>query len=157
MTLAELASFSTALSGAVVTASLIYVAIQTHQNNRNIRALIHQGSIARTTSLLTSLADPDQCTAWLEGNGRNATTEAIRARQFYIQCSIAINSMDDVYFQHRSGLLHQAQFVRGSATFRRLLVPQRSDFDRLKGVKVAPARVSDQRAVRCCGRPLVGA
>jgi hypothetical protein len=121
MTLAELASFSTALSGAVVTASLIYVAIQTHQNNRNIRALIHQGSIARTTSLLTSLADPDQCTAWLEGNGRNATTEAIRARQFYIQCSIAINSMDDVYFQHRSGLLHQAQFVRGSATFRRLL------------------------------------
>ncbi len=121
MTLSELASFSTALSGIAVTASLIYLAIQTHQNTRNTRAMIHQGSTARTTAALTNLMNPDYCAMWIEGNGGVATPEAVRARQFFFHCSIALSSMEDLYFQHRVRLLHDEQFARGSEVFRRLL------------------------------------
>src|ERR1700744_2839832 len=121
MTLAELASFSTAVSGFAVTASVIYLAIQTHQNTRNMRAMIHQGATARTTSIITSLMDPDYCAAWIEGNGGEATPEAVRARQFFFHCSVALNSMEDLYVQHCMHLLNEEQFVRGSEVYRRLL------------------------------------
>jgi hypothetical protein len=121
MTLAELASFSTAISGFAVTASVIYLAIQTHQNTRNIRAMIHQGSTARTTSILTNLMAPEYCAAWIEGNGGEVTPEAIRSRQFFFHCSVAMNSMEDLYVQHCAKLLNEEQFVRGSESYRRLL------------------------------------
>jgi hypothetical protein len=121
MTLAEVASFSTAVSGLAVTASLIYLAIQTSQNTRHTRALIHQGSTARTTSTLTNLMNPEYCAAWIEGNGGEATPETVRARQFFYHCSVVINSMEDLYVQHRAHLLNEEQFVRGTETFRRLL------------------------------------
>src|ERR1700761_2421079 len=120
MTLGEIASFSTAISGFAVTASVIYLAIQTHQNTRNIRAMIHQGSTARTTAILTELMNPEYCAAWIEGNGGEATAEAVRARQFAFHCSIGIHSMEDLYVQHRAGLLNEEQFQRGSENFRRL-------------------------------------
>jgi hypothetical protein len=121
MTLGELAWFSTAISGFAVTASVIYLAIQTHQNTRNIRAMIHQGSTARTASILTDLMDPEYCAAWIEGNGGEATPEAVRARQFFFHCSVALNSMEDLYVQHRAKLLNEEQFVRGSETYRCIL------------------------------------
>jgi hypothetical protein len=48
MVLSDLASIATAISGLAVTASLIYVGIQTKQNVRHTRALVHQGTAART-------------------------------------------------------------------------------------------------------------
>jgi hypothetical protein len=52
MVLSDVASIATAVSGFAVTASLIYVGIQTQQNVRHTRALIHQGTAARTTNIL---------------------------------------------------------------------------------------------------------
>ena len=40
MTLSDFATFSTAISGLAVTASLIYLALQTHQNAKHTKALI---------------------------------------------------------------------------------------------------------------------
>jgi hypothetical protein len=82
MTLSEIASIATAVSGFAVTVSLIYVAIQTQQNARHTRALIHQGTAARTTALLLGFMNADAAAAWIEGNGGTATPEAIRQRQF---------------------------------------------------------------------------
>lgn len=121
MTLTDFATVSTAISGVAVTISLIYLAVQTHQNTRNTRALIHQGSAARTVDILTSLMNPEYCAAWIEGNDGKATPETIRARQFFFHCSIAINAMEDQYLQHKSGLVSGEQFGRVSETFRGLL------------------------------------
>src|ERR1700744_4680981 len=121
MTLQEVASFSTALSGLVVTASLVYLAIQTHQNTRNMRAVIHQGFTSRTTSVLTNLMDPAYCAMWIKGNGGDPKADAVSARQFQFHCSIALNSMEDLYYQHKVHLLHGEQFARGTEIYRRLL------------------------------------
>jgi hypothetical protein len=69
MVLSDLASIATAISGLAVTASLIYVGIQTKQNVRHTRALIHQGTAARTTNLLLGFMNPEAVKAWIEGNG----------------------------------------------------------------------------------------
>ena len=121
MTLSEISSIATAVSGFVVTISLIYLAIQTQQNVRHTRALIHQGTAARTTTLLLGLMNADVAAAWIEGNGGTPTPELVRQRQFHHQCGTAMIAMEDYFSQHEEGLLSEEQFARGSETFRILL------------------------------------
>jgi hypothetical protein len=121
MVLSDLASIATAISGLAVTASLIYVGIQTKQNVGHTRALIYQGTAARTTNLLLGFMNAEAVTAWIEGNGGTPTPELIRQRQFYSHCGIAMIAMEDYFSQHEDGLLSDEQFSRASATFRERL------------------------------------
>jgi hypothetical protein len=121
VTLSEIASIATAISGLAVTVSLIYVAIQTRQNVRHTRALIHQGTAARTTALLLGTMNAEAAAAWIEGNGGTPTPDAIRKRQFNQHCGTAMIAMEDYFSQHEDRLLSEEQFARGSETFRALL------------------------------------
>jgi len=121
MVLSDVASIATAVSGFAVTASLIYVGIQTQQNVRHTRALIHQGTAARTTNILLGFMNVEVVAAWIEGNGGTPTPELIRQRQFYCYCGLAMIAMEDYFSQHEAGLLSDEQFSRGSATFRERL------------------------------------
>ncbi len=58
MTLLDFATFSTAISGIAVSVSLIYLIIQTRQNLRHTRALIHQGSSVDDALELSEQIDP---------------------------------------------------------------------------------------------------
>lgn len=121
MTLSDFATFSNAVSGIAVTASLIYLAIQTHQSTRNTRAAIQQGATARVTAITVGLMDADYCAAWIEGNGGTATHENVRKEQFRLLCETAINALEDHYLQHEDGLLSREQFGRNCEVFRGLL------------------------------------
>ena len=118
MPLSEIASIATAISGLAVTVSLIYLAIQTRQNVRHTTALIHQGTAARTTTILLGWMNADSVAAWIEGNGGTPTPELVRERQFHYQCGIAMIAMEDYFSQHELGLLSKEHFSRGSETFR---------------------------------------
>ena len=118
MSLSEVALIATAISGFTATASLIYVALQTRQNVRHTRALIFQGTAARTTAVLLGHMSTESVTAWIEGNGGIPTPELIRQRQFFCQCGIALVAMEDYFSQHEAGLLSKEQFLRGCETFR---------------------------------------
>src|ERR1700761_8567725 len=122
--LSEIASVATAISGFAVTISLIYLAIQTQQNVRHTRALIHQGTAARTTALLLGFMNAEVAASWIEGNGGTATPQAIRQRQFEHHCGSAMVAMEDYFTQHETGLLNHEQFARGRETFRALLKEQ---------------------------------
>jgi len=106
------------ISGLTATASLIYVAIQTRLSVRHTRALIHQGTAARTTSILLRSMDPEVVAAWIEGNGCTPTPELIRRRQFHYHCGTAMIEMEDYFSQYQERLLSHEQFAHGSATFR---------------------------------------
>lgn len=121
MTLADAATFSTALSGFAVTGSIIYLAIQTHQSSKHPRALIHQGSIARVTAITIGLLPAEYCAAWIEGNGGDPTPTEIRKHQFAIHCVTAVNAMADLFAQHCDGLQSKEHFARECETFRGLL------------------------------------
>ncbi len=69
MSLSEIASIASAVSGLAATVSLIYVGIQIRQNVHHTRALIQQGTAARTTSILMGRMNAEAVTIWIEGNG----------------------------------------------------------------------------------------
>jgi hypothetical protein len=117
----EIASIASAVSGLAATASLIYIGIQTRLSVRHTRALIQQGTAARTTNILFGWVNPEAVAVWIEGNGGIPTPELIRERQFHFYRGIAIIAMEDYFSQHELGLLSDEQFSRGSETFRNRL------------------------------------
>ena len=121
MSLSDLAALGSFISGVAVLASLIYLAVQIQQNTKHTRALIHQGSAARTNAITIGLMPAEFCAAWIEGNGGKATPELIRLRQFNYHCATAINAMEDHHLQHLDGLTSNEQFARNCETFRALL------------------------------------
>lgn len=109
MTLSDFATLSTAISGVAVTVSLIYLIIQTRQNTRHTRALIHQGATARTISIMLANQNHDSSAAWIRGNGGTVTPDTISDVQFGLMCSTAISALSDLHSQYRDGLMTEEQ------------------------------------------------
>ena len=122
MTLSDIATFSTAISGLAVTASLIYLALQTHQNAKHTRALIQQGRVNGIVTQYIDMADADLAAAHIVGNGGIATPDEIRRRQFWLECVGTLVRLDDTFSQHEEGLVSDDQFARSRAHMVRLLM-----------------------------------
>lgn len=116
MTLSDFATFSTAVSGLAVTASLIYLALQTHQNAKHTKALIHQGRVAAIRELLVANADTDIAAAVIAATGGAPTPEAVRQRQFVSMCGASLYGWQDTLSQYQNGLLDEDFFqqMRGA-------------------------------------------
>ena len=67
MSLSDLASVGSFVSGIAVLVSLIYLALQVRQAEKNQRALIHQGRVAQSTERFLRFADPGFSRAYLKG------------------------------------------------------------------------------------------
>src|SRR5471030_2997034 len=100
MTLSDFATFSTAISGLAVTASLFYLALQTHQNAKHTKALLQQAQAERVVTTLLTMASPDLANTWITGNGGTATPEAVQALQFAQLCNAFVYDMMAFYNQH---------------------------------------------------------
>jgi hypothetical protein len=105
MTLSDFATFSTAISGLAVTASLIYLALQTHQNAKHTKALIHQGRIAGLRDVFLATAETDVATAIIAATGGNPTPHEVQQYQFRAICGARIYGWQDTYLQCQNGLL----------------------------------------------------
>ena len=105
MILSDFATFSTAISGLAVTASLIYLALQTHQSVKHTKALIRQGRASRIIEHLNGQLASDVAAAVIVGNGGVPTPEAIKALQFSLVCRTNFTSFEDTYSQYVHGLL----------------------------------------------------
>ncbi len=112
MTLSDVATLSTAVSGLAVTASLIYLALQTHQSAKHTRALIHQGRIAALRDVFLASADADIARAWIVTTGGEATPEMVQQRQFIAIIGAMIYGWQDTYSQHRLGLIDEGFFLQ---------------------------------------------
>ena len=107
MSLSDFATFSTAISGLAVTASLIYLALQTHQNAKHTKALIHQGRASRIVELAMAATRSDLVEAAIAANGEEPTLDKIRRRQFGGVCRAFVLSFEESFFQYRNGLLEK--------------------------------------------------
>jgi len=105
MTLSDFATFSTAVSGLAVTASLIYLALQTHQNAKHTRALIHQGRVAALRDIFLAGADPSVAAAVIAVPGGTPTPQEVQKLQYRFIYGSMIYGWQDTYSQYRSGLL----------------------------------------------------
>ncbi|MBI1213071.1 MAG: hypothetical protein GC190_16530 [Alphaproteobacteria bacterium] len=121
MTLTDVASLSTAISGFAVTISLVYLALQVHQNTKHTRALIHQGRVAGIRELVIASATPEIASVIVGETNPNHTPEDVKRYQFGQWCAASFYGWQDSFAQHRRGLLDEDIFLQMRAAVTKAL------------------------------------
>jgi hypothetical protein len=117
MSLADLASLASSIA---VLVSLLFLALQVRQSNRNQRSLMQQGRTSRNVDLLFRLADPKVSDLWV----RISTGESLEDAEYYMLYGYMASvfwSYEDSFFQFRSGMLDASSWASDLATLKRLL------------------------------------
>lgn len=114
--LSDAAAVASIVSSAAVAGSLVYLALQVRQAEKNQRALMQQGRADRAWDGAFRAADPAISTVFYKGMRRPGELSSEELDQFLSICRAAFLSGEDSFLQHRSGLLDRtayASFVAG--------------------------------------------
>jgi hypothetical protein len=124
MTLSDVAAAASILSSGAVAVSLVYVALQVRQAEKNQRGLMQQGRADRASDAALRLADPQLSRVWQKGRHTPEDLTFEELDQFLMMCRMSLLSAEDSFLQHKAGLMEEAayaSFVAGvrslSATF----------------------------------------
>jgi hypothetical protein len=112
MNLSDLATFSTAISGLAVTAPVIYLALQTYQNAKHTKALIHQSRTGAIREQAMAAADADIAAAILFATGAACSPEDVKRFHFRNCCSARLYGWQDTFSQHLMGLMDGDIFLQ---------------------------------------------
>ena len=117
MSRSDLASLGSFASGVAVLISLVYLALQVRQAERNQKALVQQEHAGRVVDMVLRMATPEMGALYVKG----ALGEDLTLEEFYRfrQMSRAtITSYAETFYQHRDRLLADAPFqsARGLVT-----------------------------------------
>jgi hypothetical protein len=108
MTLSDLASIGSLVSGLAVLVSLVYLSQQTRQNARHTRALIQQGRSDQYMSYSNTLAtDPAMAEVFVRGSAGDTTMSDQQILSYFFLTISAIYSMEDLVHQHKDGLIDE--------------------------------------------------
>src|SRR5262249_2524350 len=110
MSLSDLASLGSFVSGFAVLASLIYLALQVRQTERNQQISIRHSRVSRIVALHVALADPAVAEAWLHGSGSPEALTPVELSQFINLCRAMFFHFEDSFYQREEGLLNDAAF-----------------------------------------------
>ena len=109
MSLSDLASLGSFVSGIAVLVSLIYLALQVRQAEKNQRAIIHQGRVAQSADRFLRFMEPELLRPFMKGlYGREASPEELEFQQFLFAMAAIGRETQDLYFQHDLGFLDEA-------------------------------------------------
>jgi hypothetical protein len=110
MSLSVLASLGSFVSGFAVLISLIYLALQVRQTERNQQISIRHSRVSRTVELHLALADPGVADAWLHGWGSPQAITQTELSQFINLCRALFFHFEDSFYQREEGLLNDDAF-----------------------------------------------
>ena len=110
MTLSDLASLGSFVSGIAVLTSLLYLALQVRATERNQQISIRHSRVSRTVDLHLALADPAVADAWLHGTASPAEITQTELSQFNNLCRAFFFHFEDSFYQREEGLLNDAAF-----------------------------------------------
>ena len=158
MTLSDVATFSTAISGLAVTASVIYLALQTHQNAKHSRALIQQGRATQFQNLITQwAADPTLAEVVMRGGAGDLTLDPVQGYRFMFTMIAVFYNWEDGFYQHRDGLIDDERHLGTVALIKQrfqapgfravwqfLRATYGPDFQRFMDGLISDASVTDQ-------------
>ncbi len=137
MGLTEIATIASIVSSAAVALSLVYVAMQVRQAERNQRGLMQQGRADRVGAANIQLATSELASVWIKGMQAPETLASEELERFIILCRAAFISGEDSFLQHKAGLLDEAAFRSYAAGVRGQLSGSR-------GMRVAWRMLSGQ-------------
>ncbi|HEX3421778.1 MAG TPA: hypothetical protein VHS33_00030 [Sphingomicrobium sp.] len=118
MTLSDLASIGSFLSGCAVLISLMFLSVQIRQANKNQRAIIQQGRATRIVDFVLNVAGPSLMPAWSAGLRGDHEIGPERHFQFMYIARARFISFEDSYLQRRSGLMEEGAFLGHMNAFR---------------------------------------
>ena len=128
MSLPDLASLGSFVSGIAVLGSLIFlylqmrqIGAQIEQAERNQRAAIRAERTSRTTAAMTAMVEPSAADALFLGNAASEEMSATQVRQYFLYCLARFTNADDAFSQHAEGLLGDSAFNSFVATFKAAL------------------------------------
>ena len=123
MSLTDLASIGSLLSGVAVVISLAYLAFQIRQNTRHQRASMQQGRAARTVDLLLRTAEPVMALAILHGRAADSGIAPAELEQFLRAATAMFISFEDGYVLRRSGMLDATTIAGDDAALKHHILP----------------------------------
>jgi hypothetical protein len=110
MSLSDLASVGSFVSGFAVLASLIYLSLQVRQTKRNQQIAIRHSRATRVVELHLALADVAVADAWLHGSGSPQQLTQTELGQFNNLCRALFFHFEDSFYQREEGLLNDDAF-----------------------------------------------
>src|SRR5437016_3735809 len=111
VSLSELASIGSFVSGVSVLVTLAFLLVQIRQANRNQRAIVQQGRATRIADFLLRVIDPSLLPAWTMGLRGVAEIGPDKHFQFKYMARARFLSLEDSFLQHRAGLMGEGAFV----------------------------------------------
>ena len=121
MSLSDLASIGSLVSGAAVLGSLVYLALQLRQTDRNQQAAIRHSRATRHVDINLARVQPGLIEAWQHGIRSPDKLTETELAQFLGMCRANFHALEDAFYQHDDGLLNEDAWATVQATNRRLL------------------------------------
>jgi hypothetical protein len=110
MSLSDLASVGSFVSGVAVLISLIYLSLQVRQAAKHQRSLLLQGRAQRELDFALRLADQELSPVWDKALGREGELTISEYRQVRSLAMAFLFNFREAYAQHRDGLLSDTDF-----------------------------------------------
>lgn len=117
MNLSDIASIASIISSISVAITLIFLALQVRQAEKNQRAMMQQGRADRVSSQALKVADPNLSPVFNKGTQRPEELTREELDQFLTIARALLLSGEDSFLQHRAGLLDERayrSFVTGT-------------------------------------------
>jgi hypothetical protein len=118
MTLADIASISSAISGIAVVASLVFLYFQVRQvgeqvklAEKNQQAAIRQGRTTRIVDMMLATMEPNIAETMMKVARGDADITAVQLQQYRTYMVASINHFEDSFYQHEDGLLNDVAFA----------------------------------------------
>jgi len=118
MSLTELSSIASIVSGAAVIVSIIYLALQIRQAAKNQRGTVHQMRAALSADVMLRIAESDLSQSFRAGlTGDPEISETQFWRYFYAASAI-MRTAENAFSQYQDGLVTDAHFESAKASAR---------------------------------------
>jgi len=121
MSLSDLVSIGSFVSGVAVVITLALLLVQTRQTNRNQRALMQQGRSARIVDALMALSQPHQSDILVRAEAGDLTLTSSQAQSYMRFCGAFFANYEDSYLQFRSGTLDRRGWETDAAALRQFV------------------------------------
>jgi len=118
MTLADLSSLGSFVSGLAVIGTLIFLLLQMRQTDKNQKALLQQGRSARVTELILRRTEPELSKALTRGLQADLTLDGSQVESMNAFFAALFWSIEDSFLQYRAGLLILTSWETDDATLR---------------------------------------
>jgi hypothetical protein len=121
MSLTDLASIGSFVSGVAVLISLVYLAMQVRDSLRAQRAAMHQARLERVTTVSVEFAKPEIAGVLAKASTPSPDFSATEVVQLFNYMRIQVAALDDAIWQHDAGFLDKASLQTTILTMKRVM------------------------------------